>query len=262
MGDPMILVERSDGVVTVTLNRPERKNAANGAMWQELYATFHEVGTRRDDRVLVVTGAGGAFCSGADIGDPKGISGESEDPPLTRMRFLGSVMSVLFDLPKPTIAKVRGIAAGAGLSLALCCDLTVVSTTARLSEIFAKRGLSVDGGSSWLLPRLVGLHRAKELAYFADTLSAEEALAMGLINRMVAEEEIDGFVDDWARRLAAGPPVALSMTKKLLNDSTAVSMAQALEDEARCQVVNLSTEDTREAMRAFAEKRDPHFVGR
>jgi enoyl-CoA hydratase/carnithine racemase len=257
-----IIVERHAGVVTVTLNRPERKNAANGAMWQELHATVQEVAHRREDRVLVVTGAGGAFCSGADIGDPKGISGDSEDPPLTRMRFLGSVMLALHGLPKPTIAKIRGIAAGAGLSLALCCDLTVVSNTARLSEIFTKRGLSVDGGSSWLLPRLVGLQRAKELAYFADTLSAEEAMAFGLVNRLVADDEIDAFVDGWARRLAAGPPIALSMTKRLLNDSAAVSMAQALEDEARCQTVNFTTEDTREAMRAFAEKREPKFAGR
>jgi len=139
MSGETIIVEREAGVVTVTLNRPERKNAANGTMWQELYATVQEVTRRRDDRVLVITGAGGAFCSGADIGDPKGISGDSEDPPLTRMRFLGSVMLALYDLPKPTIAKIRGIAAGAGLSLALCCDLTVVSSTARLSEIFSKR---------------------------------------------------------------------------------------------------------------------------
>lgn len=262
MSDETIIVERDAGVVTVTLNRPERKNAANGAMWQELHATVQEVGRRRDDRVLVVTGAGGSFCSGADIGDPKGISGDSDDPPLTRMRFLGSVMLSLFDLPKPTIAKVRGVAAGAGLSLALCCDLTVVSTTARLSEIFARRGLSVDGGSSWLLPRLVGLHRAKELSYFADTLSGEEALRFGLVNRVVDDEEIDAFVDDWATRLANGPPIALSMTKKLLNNGGAVSMGQALEDEARCQTVNFTTDDTREAMRAFAEKRDPHFTGR
>jgi enoyl-CoA hydratase/carnithine racemase len=257
-----IIVERDSGVVTVTLNRPERKNAGNGTMWRELHETALEVAHNRDDRVLVVTGAGGAFCSGADIGDPKGISGDPDDPPLTRMRFFGSVIQALFDLPKPTIAKVRGIAAGAGLSLALCCDLTVVSSTARLSEIFSRRGLSVDGGSSWLLPRLVGLHRAKELAYFAETLSAEEAVSLGLVNRLVAEDEIDAFVDDWARRLAAGPPLALSMTKKLLNNSTAVSMAQALEDEARCQTVNFATEDTREAMRAFAEKRDPNFLGR
>ena len=261
MSGETILVERDSGVVTVTLNRPERKNAANGEMWHELHALLQEVAESREDRVLVVTGAGGSFCSGADIADPKGISGRPDDPPFIRMQFLGSVMLALFDLPKPTIAKVRGIAAGAGLSLALCCDLTVVSTTARLSEVFARRGLSLDGGSSWLLPKLVGLHRAKELAYFADTLSAEEAVSVGLVNRLVADEEIDDFVDDWARRLVVGPPIALSMTKKLLNESGSVSMAHALEDEARCQIVNFSTQDTREAMRAFAEKRDPHFTG-
>jgi 2-(1,2-epoxy-1,2-dihydrophenyl)acetyl-CoA isomerase len=257
-----IIVERDSGVVTVTLNRPERKNAGNGLMWQELYDTIAEVGRRRDDRVLVVTGAGGAFCSGADIADPKGVSGDPEDHHLVRMRFFGRVMLALHELPKPTIAKIRGIAAGAGLSLALVCDLTVCSDNARLSEIFAKRGLSVDGGSSWLLPRLVGMQRAKELAYFAEILSAQDAEAIGLVNRVVPDGELDAFVQDWATRLAAGPPIALSMTKKLLHNAMAVDMAQALEDEARCQTINFFTEDTAEAMRAFAEKRDPVFRGR
>ena len=257
-----IIVERDGGVVTVTLNRPERKNAGNGLMWRELTDTITEVGNRRDDRVLVVTGAGGAFCSGADISDPKGVSGNPDDHHLVRMRVFGGVMLALHALSKPTIAKIRGIAAGAGLSLALVCDLTVASDNARLSEIFAKRGLSVDGGSSWLLPRLVGLHRAKELAYFADIVSAREALDMGLVNRVVPDDELDAFVDDWARRLAAGPPLALSLTKKLLHNSMSVDMAEALEDEARCQTINFYSEDTAEAMRAFAEKREPVFRGR
>jgi len=257
-----ILVARDRGVVTVTLNRPERKNAANGLMWQELLAEFRAVAHDPDDRVLVVTGAGGAFCSGADIADPSGVSGNPKDPHLVRMQFLGEVMLALHDIPKPTIAKIRGIAAGAGLSLALGCDLTVAAEGARFSEIFARRGLSVDGGSSWLLPRLVGLHRAKELAFFAEILSAQEALDLGLVNRVVPEAELDALVDDWARRLAAGPPLALRMTKRLLNNGASVTMAQALEDEARCQTVNFSTDDTSEAMRAFAEKRDPHFQGR
>lgn len=262
MSSETIVVERAAGVVTVTLNRPERKNAANGTMWQELSAVFQEVAQRRHDRVLVITGAGGSFCSGADLGDPKGISANPDDPPFIRMRFLGSVLLALHNLPKPTIAKIGGIAAGAGLSLALCCDLTVASSTARLSEIFARRGLSLDGGSSWLLPRLVGLHRAKEIAFFADTLTADEAFSFGLINRVVPDEDLDAFVSDWAARLAAGPPIALSLTKRLLNDATTVSMAQALEDEARSQIVNFHTDDTREAMRAFAERRDPTFTGR
>jgi len=257
-----IIVERDRGVVTVTLNRPERKNAGNGLMWRELTDTITEVGNRREDRVLVVTGAGNAFCSGADISDPKGVSGNPDDHHLVRMRFFGGVMLALHSLSKPTIAKIRGIAAGAGLSLALVCDLTVASENARLSEIFAKRGLSVDGGSSWLLPRLVGLHRAMELAYFADIVSAQDALDMGLVNRVVPDDELDAFVDDWARRLAAGPPLALSLTKKLLHNAMAVDMAEALEDEARCQTINFSSEDTAEAMRAFAEKREPVFRGR
>lgn len=262
MSTETIIVKREEGVVSVTLNRPERKNAANGLMWQELRDLFVEVSHERSDRVLVITGAGGAFCSGADISDPSGVSGDPGDPHLVRMRFLGEVMLALHELPKPTIAKVRGIAAGAGLSLALGCDLIVAAEGARFSEIFAKRGLSVDGGSSWLLPRLIGLHKAKELAYFAEILSAPEAESLGLVNRVVPEEELDEFVDVWARRLADGPPIALSMTKKLLNNGLNVTMAQALEDEARSQTVNFATEDTTEAMRAFAQKRDPRFEGR
>ncbi len=262
MSTETIIVERDGGVVTVTLNRPERKNAGNGLMWQELLDTFAEVARRREDRVVVMTGAGGAFCSGADIADPSGVSGDPSDPHIVRMQFFGKVMSALHDLPKPTIAKIRGIAAGAGMSLALGCDLTVASDNARFSEIFARRGLSVDGGSSWLLPRLVGLHKAMELAYFAEILSAQEAAAYGLLNRVVADAELDAFVDGWARRLAEGPPLALAMTKTLLHNAMSVTMDQALEDEARCQTINFYSADTGEAMRAFAEKREPRFTGR
>jgi len=257
-----IIVERAGGVVTVTLNRPERKNAGNGQMWRELTDTFTDVARRRDDRVVVLTGAGGSFCSGADITDPGGVSGDPSDPHLVRMRVFGRTVLALHHLDKPTIAKVRGVAAGAGLSLALGCDLIVASDNARLSEIFSRRGLSVDGGSSWLLPRLVGLHRAKEIVFFADMLDAEQAAAYGLVNRVVADDDLDGVVDEWAARLAAGPPLALSMSKRMLNDSFNVSMAQAVEDEARSQTVNFHTDDTAEAMRAFVEKRDPTFQGR
>jgi 2-(1,2-epoxy-1,2-dihydrophenyl)acetyl-CoA isomerase len=168
----------------------------------------------------------------------------------------------LHRLPKPTIAKVDGIAAGAGCNMALGCDLIVASEEARFSEIFARRGLSIDFGGSWLLPRLVGLHRAKELALLADIISAKEALELGLVNRVVPGVDLDGFVDAWARQLAAGPPIALAMTKSLLNQSFEVSMAHALEEEGRSQVVNFSTADTAEALAAFMEKREPRFQGR
>jgi 2-(1,2-epoxy-1,2-dihydrophenyl)acetyl-CoA isomerase len=254
-----LLVERDGGIVTVTLNRPEKKNAANDQMWVELMAVFTEVADRADDRVLVITGApeSGAFCSGADLSSTDSLTRSG----LARMRHIGSVALALHRLPKPTIAKVNGVAAGAGCNLALGCDLIVASDAARFSEIFARRGLSLDFGGSWLLPRIVGLHKAKELALLAEVISAAEAERLGLVNRVVPAAELDAFVDDWARRLAAGPPLALSMTKTMLNNSLMVSMDQALEDEARSQSVNFSTKDFTEAIRAFMEKRDPDFQG-
>ena len=158
---------------------------------------------------MVLTGAGGAFCSGADLSP----EGGDRPHPLAWMRHIADVALELHRLPKPTIAKVGGVAAGAGLNLALGCDLIVASDDARFSEIFTRRGLSIDGGGSWLLPRLVGLHKAKELAFFAEVIDAKEASELGLVNRVVAAAELDGTVDAWARRLADGPPLALSMTK-------------------------------------------------
>jgi len=156
---------------------------------------------------------------------------------------------------------VRGVAVGAGCNMALGCDLVVASDTARFSEIFSKRGLSVDFGGTWLLPRRIGMHRAKELAFFADIISASDARELGLVNRVLPDAELDAFVDGWARRLAAGPPIALSLTKRMLNNSLNVTMEEALDDEGAAQTVNFGTKDTMEAMRAFIEKRDPQFKG-
>jgi enoyl-CoA hydratase/carnithine racemase len=251
-----LIVEREGHVVTVTLNRPERKNAINTDMWRELLATFEDIEQRPDDRVMVLTGAGGAFCSGADLG-----SFSPKEGRLHWMRMVGAVATSLHRLSKPTIAKVSGVAAGAGCNMALGCDLIVASDEARFSEIFARRGLSIDFGGSWLLPRLVGLHKAKELALLADIISAKEAAEIGIVNRVVAAGDLDGFVDDWATRLAAGPPIALSMTKSMLNDSFSASFDRAVEDEARTQTVNLGTDDVAEAMAAFSERREPRFQG-
>jgi len=257
-----LIVERQGGVVTVTMNRPERKNAANSVMLVELQAIFEEIEGRDEHRVLVLTGAGGAFCSGADLSDPHGPATDPTRSGLARMRRLGDVALALHRVTKPTIAQVDGYAVGAGMSLALGCDLVVCSDRAKLSMIFAKRGLSLDNGASWLLPRLVGLARAKEIALFGGTWSGEEALAIGLVNRVVPLDELDAFVQDWARTLAAGPPLALSMTKTLLHASGSATMEEAVEDEARCQALNFSTSDTKEAMAAFSQKREPRYTGR
>ncbi len=257
-----LLVDHQDGVATVTMNRPSRKNAANSTMWRELLETFEEVAADRQVRVMVLTGAGDAFCSGADLSGAAGVAGRDGDPYLLQMRALGDVALRLHRLPKPTIAKVGGVAAGAGMSMALGCDLVVASDTARFSQIFSKRGLSVDFGASWLLPRFIGLHKAKELAFFADIISAQQAHEFGIVNRVVPAEELDAFVAEWAARLAAGPALALSMTKAMLNNSCNLAMDQSLEEEARSQAVNFASADTAEAMAAFIEKREPLFQGR
>ena len=254
-----LIVERSeDGVVTVTLNRPRRKNAIDLTMWGELMDTFREVAHSRTDRVMVLTGAGGAFCAGADL-SPDDVPDWHQ---LDRMQYYGWVGLALHEIPKPVIAKIGGDAVGAGLNLALGCDLIVAGESARFSEIFARRGLSVDLGGSWLLPRLVGMHKAKELALLAEIVSAEEAMRLGIVNRVVPDEELDDFVGDWARRLAAGPPIALQMTKRMITSAFSSSFSETLHWEAMAQTVTTGTEDTREAMQAFFEKRDPVFRGR
>jgi 2-(1,2-epoxy-1,2-dihydrophenyl)acetyl-CoA isomerase len=246
------------GVVTLTLDRAERKNAMDISMFAELGDACRALNRARSARVVVITGAGDAFCSGADISSVR--TGEAQHV-LTVIRDIHDSILALHQLTRPVIAKVNGVAAGAGLALALACDLIVASDRARFSAIFARRGLSLDCGSSWLLPRLVGLHRAKELALLADLYDAAQAERMGLVNRVVHHDELDAAVADWAERLASGPPIALSMSKRLLNAGLDESLAEALENEALAVGVNNSTDDMKEAFRAFREKRPAHFKG-
>ena len=252
-------VERSDGVVTITMDRPEKKNAINGQMWTELKAVALELVDSKQDRCVVLTGAGGEFCSGADLW---ASNGEPEHQ-LAAMRRINSVIQAFHELPQPTIARVDGVCAGVGLGLALGCDLVLASDRSRFSAIFVKRGLSLDGCTSWLLPRIVGMQKAKELALFGDIISAADALDLGLLNRVVPEGDLDKLVGEWSARLGAGPPIAMAMTKRLLNRSFEQTFEQALDDEARTQTINIaSTKDTIEAISAFTQKRDPVFEGR
>ncbi|HEX7096582.1 MAG TPA: enoyl-CoA hydratase [Acidimicrobiales bacterium] len=259
---PGITVDKdARGVVTVTLRNPAHKNAITGAMFHQLHEVFEDIGSRPKHRVVVVTGEGDAFCAGADLASQTTVDGERLHT-LQHMRNVGEAAHALAQVPQPVIAKVNGVAVGAGLTLALGCDLIYASDRARLGAVFAKRGLSVDFGGSWLLPRLVGMHKAKELALLADIFDAAEAERIGIVNRVVPHEQLDAVVDEIAGRLAAGPPIALSLTKRLLNQAFDVTYAQALEAEAMAQAVNGSTADTTEAIRAFLEKREPVFRGR
>lgn len=252
----MLLTSECDGVRTLTLNRPDRKNAINAQLWEELADSLRAAARDTDLRALVITGAGGAFCSGADIGTPEDIH------PRHKLRRLTDVALALHELSVPTIAKVTGVAVGAGWNLALGCDFVVATPEARFCQIFSKRGLSVDLGGSWLLPKLVGLQQAKRLVLLADTIDAEEARSLGLVTWVRPADEIDGFVTDLAARLAAGPPVALAQSKALLNDGANATLREALANEARAQPGNFATADSTEAYAAFAAKREAVFTGR
>lgn len=255
MAEQALLVSDYDGVRTLTLNRPERRNALDAALWVELADALRGLKRDRDIRALVLTGAGGAFCSGADIGTGEQIH------PRYKLDRLTDVALALHELPIPTIAKVTGIAVGAGWNLALGCDLVVATPESRFCQIFSKRGLSVDLGGSWLLPKLVGLQQAKRLVLLADMIGAQEALDLGLVTWVTPADEIDRFVADLAGRLAAGPPFAMAQSKALLNDGANATLREALANEARAQPGNFATADSAAAYAAFAAKREPDFTG-
>jgi enoyl-CoA hydratase/carnithine racemase len=254
--DPVLLSDDDDGVRTLTLNRPHRKNAISPELWIALRDALHAAGRDRSVRALVITGAGGSFCSGADISIPDDIH------PKYKLQRLTDVALALHELPIPTVAKVTGVAVGAGWNLALGCDLVVATPESTFSQIFSKRGLSIDLGGSWLLPKLVGLQQAKRLALLAETIDAAEAHALNLVTWVVSATEIDAFVNDLSDRLAAGPPIALAQTKALLNEGADRTMRDALANEARAQVGNFATADAAAAYAAFSERREPSFTGR
>ncbi|PHV67109.1 enoyl-CoA hydratase/isomerase family protein [Williamsia muralis] len=255
--DSGLLVERDGGTVTVTFNRPHTRNGLRNQEWLALTKTLGEVNRSSRDRVVVLTGAGGNFCSGAELGGP-----EDDMFPLAGMQIVNDACMAIRRLNKPVIAAVSGYAVGAGFNLVLTSDLAVADTTAQFSQIFIKRGMSPDFGGSWHLPQALSLHKAKELAFFGDKISATEARDLGLINHVVASDELISFCSDWASRLTALPPIALARTKHLLNTSLEGSFGAALDQEAVAQEHNFTTFDTHEAISAFLDKRPPRYLGR
>jgi 2-(1,2-epoxy-1,2-dihydrophenyl)acetyl-CoA isomerase len=258
MATEEIVLERDGGVLWVTLNRPQKKNALTHQMIDTLTSVFTDASKNDSDRVVVVKGSGGAFCGGIDLlqNPPGANAGES----LSHMRHLHAMANALHELHKPTMSVVEGVAVGAGMGLALGCDLVVASETAKFSTMFTNRALSPDTGISWLLVRLVGAARAKELCYFAEFITAESAHEYGICNRVVAKSDLFDYAEEWAKRLADGPALALSTTKTLIDGAWAASFSQALENEASAQVANILGDDVAEAVTAFFEGRSPRYV--
>jgi 2-(1,2-epoxy-1,2-dihydrophenyl)acetyl-CoA isomerase len=267
----VLLQKRENGVLWLTLNRPERKNSISPELRDELLAALEEAKNDDDVRCVVLTGAGDAFCSGVDLGRSKVTKGASEGekarPDLRAIREamkrgMQRVVRAIWELDKPVIASVNGVAAGGGAQLALVADLVIASSSARLIEIFVKRGLAVDSAGGWLLPRLIGLSKAKELVFFGDPISAEDAHAAGLINKVVPPEELEPATRAWAERLAKGPTRSIGASKALLNRALETDLGTGLDEEATAQALMSQTYDFAEGVRAFAEKRDPDFQGR
>lgn len=258
--DEHVRVERDGHVTTVTLDRPGTKNACSMNMWLAIRDAFRAVPST-DARCVVLTGANGDFCSGADV-VAKGPDPGWEGNKLTAMRQLAESVLAVHDCPLPVLVKVDGVAIGAGFGLALAGDMLWCSDRARMSAVFAKLGLSLDYGSSWFLAQRIGVHRAKQIAFTAEMLGADRIAELGIANAVVPAADLDAAVAEVAQRIAAGPPIALSMTKRMLDNAAGSSLAHALETEAIAQNVNLGTRDMAEAMKAFGEKRPPSFEGR
>jgi len=252
------------GVAVLTLNRPERLNAITFRMFEEWRTVCAEVAADDDVRVLVVTGAGRAFCAGLDLGDAETLPGMTVPEMMRGQESWADATASFHRLPKPVIAAVNGAAAGAGFSLALSADIRIAAPDARFNAAFVRIGLSGgDCGSSWFLPRVVGLGRAAEILLTGRFVGAEEAATIGLVNRVVPADELLNEALAMADQIASNTPLGVMLTKRVLHTNVdAPSLTAALEVENRNQVLTTRTQDMAEALSAFREKRPPRYTGR
>ncbi|MEU6374446.1 enoyl-CoA hydratase-related protein [Streptomyces sp. NPDC046909] len=258
-------------VCRITLNRPEALNAITPDQRERLIQLLSEASADADVRAVVLTGAGRGFCAGADLRGTSAsasasasASGERIPGDVARTLRLGAqrLIAAVLDCEKPVIAAVNGTAAGLGAHLALACDLVLAAESAKFIEVFVRRGLVPDGGGAYLLPRLIGPQRAKELMFFGDALTAADAERLDLVNRVVPDGELDKTAHAWATRLATGPTRTLALTKQLVNTSLDTDRATAFAAEAAAQEINMTTEDAQEGVASFVERRSARFRGR
>jgi 2-(1,2-epoxy-1,2-dihydrophenyl)acetyl-CoA isomerase len=253
-----ILVEVADGVATVTLNRPDTLNALNVGMRRELLAAFKAAGRDETVRAVVLTGAGRGFCSGADL---RGGATERAYRRVLTDEYNPLIVAIR-ELPKPVIAAVNGVAAGAGVSIALACDLVYASDEARFIQAFIRIGLVADSGSTRTLVRTLGRHRAAQLIFSGEPLGAAEAMAAGLVNEVVPADQLSATARTAASKLAAAPTRAIGLAKRAINHAEDALLGESLAMEASLQELAGRTEDHAEGAAAFSEKREPRFVGR
>lgn len=254
-------VDSSEKVRRITFDRPDKKNAIPADGWPILTEAFIEF-EHSDDRVLIVTGAGGEFCAGADL-DPERFDGAASiTDGHRRMKVVERAATALHRCTKPTIAAVDGVAVGAGMNLALGCDVVIASDRARFSEIFVKRGLTVDFGGTWLLPRIVGLQRAKELALSGRIVDAAEALELGLCIEVVSPESLAGRARELAVSFLAGAPIAQMFAKQGIDAAFESTFSESISWEGQSQSIAFGTEDVIEGVDAFVHKRDPVWKGK
>jgi 2-(1,2-epoxy-1,2-dihydrophenyl)acetyl-CoA isomerase len=271
--DSLVLHATDNHVAWITLNRPEALNAITPDQRERLIQHLSHASCDPGVRAVVITATGHGFCAGADLrgGPPTGgpqageqVAGERVAGDVARMIRLGAqrLIGAVLDCEKPVIAAVNGTAAGLGAHLALACDLVLAADSAKFIEVFVRRGLVPDGGGAYLLPRLIGPQRAKELMFFGDALTAADAARLGLVNRVVPADDLEKTARDWAERLATGPTRALALTKQLVNASLDTDRTTAFAAEAAAQEINMTTTDANEGVAAFTERRTPLYRGR
>lgn len=256
-----ILFDISNGVASITLNRPETLNAFNDTMIAETTAAFKQCGRDTAARCVVITGAGRAFSSGQDLSD---VNDRGDDFSIGEHLRHGynRLIQQMVSLEKPIIGSINGVAAGAGCSVALAADIRIASDKASFIQVFSKVGLVPDSGSTWILPRLIGYARAYEMAITADKIPAEQAFAWGMVNSVVPAEQLPEITAAWAAKLAAGPTLAFGLTKRAMLRGFNSSLNEALEYEAFLQELAGRSEDNKEGVQAFLEKRPPQYKGR
>jgi 2-(1,2-epoxy-1,2-dihydrophenyl)acetyl-CoA isomerase len=261
--ESLVLHATDNHVSWLTLNRPDSLNAITPDLRELLIQKFLDASADPELRAVVLTGAGRGFCGGADL---RGGAAAGEriagDVARTIRRGAQRLIAAVLDCEKPVIAAVNGTAAGLGAHLALACDLVIAAEPARFIEVFVRRGLVPDGGGAYLLPRLIGPQRAKELMFFGDALTATDAERLGLVNRVVPADTLEKTARAWAERLAAGPTRALALTKQLVNASLDADRGTAFSAEAAAQEINMTTADAREGVASFVERREARYRGR